>query len=49
MMKILKYFFEAVFIYLFFFIGKLIGLALSRKFFSFVFRKLGHLSSQKKL
>ena len=41
MIKSVKYFFEAFFIYLFFLIAKLIGLSLSRKFFSFIFKILG--------
>jgi len=41
MIKPVKYFFEALFVYLFFLIAKLIGLSLSRKFFSFVFKKIG--------
>ena len=41
MIKPVKYFFEAFFVYLFFLIAKLIGLSLSRKFFSFVFKKIG--------
>ena len=41
MIKTIKYFFEAFFVYLFFLIGKLIGLSLSRKFFSFLFKKIG--------
>ena len=41
MIKPVKYFFEAFFIYSFFLIGKLIGLSLSRKFFSFIFKKIG--------
>ena len=41
MIKPIKYFFEAFFIYSFFLIGKLIGLSLSRKFFSFIFKKIG--------
>ena len=43
MIKISKYFFEAIFIYSFFLVGKLIGLSLSRKIFSFIFRKIGPL------
>ena len=39
--KIVKYFLQAVFIYLFFIIIKLIGLKLSRKFFSIIFNKIG--------
>ena len=41
MIKSIKYFFEAFFIYLFFLISKIMGLSLSRKFFSFLFRKIG--------
>ena len=41
MIKSIKYFFEAFIIYLFFFIGRLVGLSLSRKIFSFIFRKMG--------
>ena len=43
MIKISKYFFEAIFIYSFFLVGKLIGLSLSRRIFSFIFRKIGPL------
>ncbi len=43
MIKIIKYFFQAVIIYLFFIIIKLIGLRLSRSFFSYLFNKLGPL------
>ena len=41
MIKIVKYFFEAIVIYLFFFIIKLIGLSISRLLFSFLFKKIG--------
>jgi len=41
MIKLIKYFFEAFFIYLFFIIGKLIGLSYSRSLFSFIFKKIG--------
>jgi len=41
MIKPIKYFFEALFVYSFFLIAKLIGLSLSRKIFSFIFRKIG--------
>ena len=43
MIKPIKYFFEAFFIYLFFLIAKLIGLSLSRKIFSLIFKKIGPL------
>ena len=39
--KVIKYFFQAIIIYLFFLIIKIIGLTLSRKFFSFLFYKIG--------
>ena len=41
MIKPIKYVFEAFFVYLFFLIAKLIGLSLSRKIFSFIFKKIG--------
>jgi Kdo2-lipid IVA lauroyltransferase/acyltransferase len=41
MIKSIKYFFEAFFIYLFFLISKIIGLSFSRIIFSFLFRKIG--------
>ena len=39
--KIIKYFFQAIIVYFFFIFAKLIGLRLSRKFFSYLFNKLG--------
>ena len=42
-LKIVKYFIQAIIIYLFFIIIKIIGLTLSRKFFSFLFNKIGPL------
>ena len=41
MIKIIKYFIQAVIIYLFFIFIKIIGLKLSRKFFSYLFNKIG--------
>ena len=41
MIKIIKYLFESIFIYLFFLIIRLLGLTLSRKLFSFLFNKIG--------
>ena len=41
MIKPIKYFFEAFFVYLFFLIAKLIGLSSSRNFFSYLFKKIG--------
>ena len=47
MIKIIKYFFQAVIIYLFFIIIKLIGLKLSRKLFAYLFNKIGpHIKSK---
>lgn len=47
MIKTIKYFLEAFFIYLFFLISKVCGLSLSRKIFSFVFKKIGPLVRSK--
>ena len=41
MIKSIKYFFEAILIYFFLVIGKLIGLYGARKLFSFIFKKIG--------
>ena len=41
MIKIIKYFFQAIIIYLFLIFAKLIGLKLSRSFFSYLFNKIG--------
>jgi KDO2-lipid IV(A) lauroyltransferase len=46
--KIIKYFFQAIIIYLLFIIIKIIGLNLSRKVFSFLFNKIGFLIKSKK-
>ena len=48
MIKILKYFFEAIIIYTFFIIIKLFGLSISRVFFSFLFKRIGPLLKSKK-
>ncbi len=47
--KSIKYFFEAVFIYSFFLIAKLIGLSSSRKVFGFIFKKVGPLIKSNKV
>ena len=47
MLKNLNYFLQAVIIYLFFIIGKLLGRYLSKKIFSFLFSKLGPLFKSK--
>ena len=41
MLKLINYFFQSIIIYLMFFIGRLLGLKLSRKVFSLVFSYLG--------
>ena len=41
MIKTIKYLIQAIFIYLFFLIGKILGIKISRKIFSFLFKKLG--------
>mgnify|MGYP006147556745 CR=1 FL=1 len=43
MIKIIKYLFQSIIIYLFFIIIKIVGLKLSRKFFSYLFNKIGPL------
>lgn len=48
-MKIIKYLIESLFIYIFFIIIKIIGLNLSRKVFSFIFKIIGPLIKSKKL
>ena len=40
MIKLLKYFTQSIFVYPFFLVGRLIGLSLSRKFFSYIFIKI---------
>tara|TARA_B100000579_G_C22721846_1_gene799834 strand:- start:233 stop:1090 length:858 start_codon:yes stop_codon:yes gene_type:complete len=49
MIKSIKYFFEAIFIYSFFLIAKLIGLSLSRKLFAFFFNQVGPLIKSNKI
>tara|TARA_B100001248_G_C27330262_1_gene431042 strand:- start:41 stop:898 length:858 start_codon:yes stop_codon:yes gene_type:complete len=49
MIKTLKYFLQSVFIYFFFILGRLIGLDLSRKIFSYIFFKIGPLFKSKKI
>ncbi len=49
MIKKIYYFFQSVIIYFFYIISKIIGLKLSRIFFSFVFEKLGSLFKSKKI
>ena len=49
MKKTIFYFIQSIIIYLFFLISKIIGLKLSRKFFSFIFVKIGRLFKSKKI
>jgi len=49
MIKNFKYFFEAIIVYFFFLIGKLLGLNASSKLFSFVFKKIGFLFKSNKI
>ncbi len=49
MIKIIKYFFEALIIYIFFIIIKFIGLRISRKVFSLIFRKVGPIIKSNKI
>ena len=49
MIKKIIYFFQAIFIYSFFLIAKLIGLTLSRILFSFIFKKIGPIIKSKKI
>ncbi len=49
MIKIIKYFFEALIIYLFFFFIKLIGISISRILFSFIFKKIGPIIKSKNI
>tara|TARA_B100000963_G_scaffold211160_1_gene184016 strand:- start:9112 stop:9966 length:855 start_codon:yes stop_codon:yes gene_type:complete len=48
-MKVIKYFFESLFIYTFLIIGRLLGLSISRRIFSFIFKKIGPLIRSKKI
>ena len=49
MFKKIYYLIQAVFIYSFFFIGRILGIKISRKIFSFIFLKLGPLFKSKKI
>ncbi len=49
MIKTINYFFQSLFIYLFFFIGRIIGINLSRKIFAFLFYKIGPLFKSNKI
>ena len=49
MIKTINYFFQAIIIYIFFFIGRILGIKLSRKIFSWLFVKIGPLFKSKKI
>ena len=49
MRKKFFYFFQSVIIYVFYFLSKIIGLKLSRFFFSLIFKKIGSLFKSKKI
>ena len=48
-MKIINYFLQAIFVYIFFLIGILLPKNLSRRFFSFLFEKIGPFFKSKKI
>ena len=49
MMKIINYFLQAFIIYLIFFIGRMLGIKISRKIFSFLFSSIGPFFKSKKV
>ena len=49
MTKIINYFFQSIFIYIFFFIGRVLGLNISRKIFAYFFSVIGPLFKSKKI
>ena len=49
MLKTINYFIQSIFIYFFFIIGKILGLKLSRKFFSFLFHNIAPFFKSKKI
>ena len=49
MKKAISYFLQSIIIFLFFIFGKLAGIKLSRKIFSFTFTKLGPIFRSKKI
>ena len=48
-MKTINYFLQSIIIYLFFILGKIMGITLSRKLFSYLFLKIGHNFKSKKV
>ena len=49
MIKLLKYFFQATFVYFFFIVGRLIGISLSRIIFSSIFKLVAPIFKSKKI
>ena len=49
MIKLFNYFIQFILIYIFFFIGRMIGLKQSRKLFAFIFSKTGMLFKSKNI
>ena len=49
MIKILNYFFQSLFVYLFFLIGRILGLTISRKLFGHLFSLIGPIFKSKKI
>ncbi len=49
MIKIINYFLQSLFIYIFFFIGKILGINISRKLFSFLFVYIGPFFKSRKV
>ena len=49
MIKIIKYFFQSILIYLFFFIGLILGIRLSRAIFAYIFSIIGPIFKSKKI
>ena len=49
MIKFFTYFIQSIIIYIFFILGKIMGITLSRKLFSYLFLKIGHNFKSKRL
>ena len=48
-MKVLNYFLQSIIVYFFFFLGRILGLKISRKIFSFLFSIVGPFFKSKKI
>lgn len=49
MIRLINYFIQSIFIYIFFFIGRILGINLSRKIFSSLFKKIGPVFKSKEV